>query len=327
MKLSEVRKLSESFASIRSPAELQRTDALLLSLGIDPTNLYQELEMESRFVDTHRDITWANGHVNLHSHTFVEMLCCVNTCGVEYLIGAERYRLQKGDIIMIPPGVSHRPLLPDAMSEPYIRDVLWIDPDFLKNLYQTFPDEWFYQISDSRLLRTAGTKWEYLSDIFRTGVTEAEQQKPGWETMVVGNTVQLLVHAGRAMLERTTQPLRAEAPELLDRVLAYIEENLSAHITLADTARRFYVSESTISHTFKEKMGTSFYRLITQRRLIAAKTRILEGVALEDVARQVGFGDYSGFYRAFKQEFGISPRQYRRLQDGQEPLSQSKMDL
>ena len=34
-----------------------------------------------------------------------------------------------------------------------------------------------------------------------------------------------------------------------------------------------------------------------------------------DVAEQVGFTDYSSFYRAFKQEYGISPRQYRKLQN------------
>ena len=315
MKLSDIRKLSQSLSALASPSELQRNTDFLETLGIDPNNLYQELEMDSRYVDTHRDITWSNAHVNLHSHTFVEILCCANTCGVEYLVGADRYRLQKGDIIMVPPGISHRPLLPESMTEPYVRDVLWVSPDFLNNLYQLFPDERIYRLTTSYLLRTAGTKWEFLQDLFHTGVEEAERRSIGWDALVAGNTVQLLVHLGRAMLDRSAKPLRAEEPELLDRVLAYIEEHLSDHITLADTAKRFYVSESTISHTFKEKMGTSFYRLITQRRLIAAKTLILGGTALEDVARQVGFGDYSGFYRAFKQEFGISPRQFRRLQE------------
>ena len=40
---------------------------------------------------------------------------------------------------------------------------------------------------------------------------------------------------------------------------------------------------------------------------------IEKGLLMENVAQQTGFGDYSGFYRAFKQEYGISPRQYRNL--------------
>ena len=84
-------------------------------------------------------------------------------------------------------------------------------------------------------------------------------------------------------------------------------------ITLEDTAKHFYVSVSTITQLFRQKMGTSFYRCVTQRRLIAAKVRIGNGESLEDVGRAVGFTDYSSFYRAFKKEYGITPRQYTQL--------------
>ena len=108
--------------------------------------------------------------------------------------------------------------------------------------------------------------------------------------------------------------MKAEQPELLDRVMAYIEKHLSEKITLSDVARQFYVSESTVSQLFRKRMGVSFYRCVTQRRLIAAKSLILEGMILELVAVQTGFSDYSSFYRAFKGEFGISPRQFRNQQ-------------
>lgn len=58
-------------------------------------------------------------------------------------------------------------------------------------------------------------------------------------------------------------------------------------------------------------MGTSFHRCLNQRQLIEAKASIAEGVLLESVGEQVVFSDYSTAYRAFKQEYGISPRQYR----------------
>ena len=93
--------------------------------------------------------------------------------------------------------------------------------------------------------------------------------------------------------------------------MAYIEQHLSEKISLNDVSRHFYVSESTISQLFRKKMGVSFYRCVTQRRLISAKNLILQDVLLEDVALQTGFSDYSTFYRAFRGEFGISPRQYR----------------
>ena len=40
----------------------------------DSVNIYQELEMSSRFVDTHRDVSQGGDGVQLHSHTFYEMI-------------------------------------------------------------------------------------------------------------------------------------------------------------------------------------------------------------------------------------------------------------
>ena len=102
--------------------------------------------------------------------------------------------------------------------------------------------------------------------------------------------------------------------ELLDRIMAFVEAHYTEEIRIGELSKQLFVSSSTVSHLFKEKMGVSFYRYVSQRRLIAAKTLIEKGQLLEDVAVQTGFADYSGFYRAFKQEYGISPRQYRNLQ-------------
>lgn len=180
---------------------------------------------------------------------------------------------------------------------------------------QLFPGHVDTGPKNTNLFRTAGTKWESLGELFRKGVQESERQSPGWEAAVIGNTVTLLTNLKRALLDRSTSPLRAETPELLDQVMAYMEEHLTEKITLLDVARHFFVSEATITLTFRKKMGTSFHRCLNQRRLIAAKTLISEGVLLESVGEQVGFADYSTFYRAFKQEFGISPRQYRKMQE------------
>lgn len=314
MKLDELKKITKHFqnsSELRNETLLQEA---LRELGLDPNNLYQELEMTSRYVDTHRDVTYANDLVQLHSHIFYEILFCRNNCGAEYLVGAERFRLQKGDIVLVPPGVSHRPLLPETMTAPYIRDVLWVSQEMTGLIRKILPPETPERLENGSLLRTAGTKWEYLGDMIHTGVSEAENKGTGWEAVVIGNTVSLLTQLKRAFSDAGTAAMRAEAPELLERAIAYIEDNLAGKITLSDTAHHLYVSESTISQTFRRRMGVSFYRCVTQRRLIAAKTLILQGIPLEQVGERVGFGDYSGFYRAFRQEYGISPRQFRKRQ-------------
>lgn len=313
MKLGELRKITQTLPKTAEATAQQTMYERILSLGLDPNTFYQELEMTSRYVDTHRDISYSNAYLHLHSHTFFELLYCRNSCGAEYLVGAERYRLQLGDIIFVPPGVSHRPLLPENLPEPYNRYVLWLSPEFMEKYAALFPYPFTEKQAGASMLRTDGTKWEFLGDLFRKGVQESEMQQDGWEAAVVGNTISLLTQIKRATDDRTAHTLEAEKPELLDRIMAFVENNYAKSITIDALAKAFFVSSSTISHLFKKTMGVSFYRYVTQRRLIAAKTMIEKGILLVEVAALAGFQDYSSFYRAFKNEYGISPRQYRNL--------------
>ena len=312
MKIDEVRKLSR-MQWPHTEEGYRQMQEYLKNQGIDPSNVYQELEMSSRYVNTHRDTSYTNATVNLHSHNYIEIIYCRTSAGVEYLIGSNRYRLQKGDIVYVPPGVSHRPILPEKMTVPYERDVLWISQEFSDYVQSMFPDDTVAQRDHSIPIRTAGTRWEFLEELFRAGVLEEESKRPGWEMSVLGNTLMIISNMKRAYIERSAGTMQAEKPELLDRITAYIERNFAEHITVDDLARQFYVSNSTISHLFKQKMGVSLYRYITQRRLIAAKLLITEKVPMEEISHRVGFVDYSTFYRAFKQEYGISPRQFSQL--------------
>ena len=313
MKLGALQQLAKAFPDFQPAQAQEQLQKYLLEMGLNPNMLYQEMEMTSPYVDTHRDTSYSNAHMQLHSHTFFELLYCCNSCGAEYLVGSERYRLQRGDIIFVPPGVSHRPLLPENMTEPYTRYVLWLSPEFMEWYAKLFSYPFTEKQAHASMLRTGGTQWESLREQFQKGVTESERRKDGWEAAVIGNTVTLLTQIKRATDDRTAKQLKAEKPELLDRITAFVETHYTEPVTVGDLARHFFVSSSTVSHLFKQKMGVSFYRYVTQRRLIAAKKLIEQGTLLENVASQTGFAEYSGFYRAFKQEFGISPRQYRNI--------------
>ena len=313
MKLDDLKLLASQHPYPMSQAGLADFQDHLRQLGLDPDHLYQELEMSDRNIQVHQDTSWPGAVSALHSHAFYEVLCCRSNCGAEYLVGAERFRLQKGDIVFVPPGVSHRPMLPEGMEEPYIRDVLWFSTDFVTLAERIFPNLTIPRTQHRGLLRTAGTPWEPLGDLLHSAVEETERQGTGWELAVMGIVMQFMARLKRAFLDESVS-MPAEKPELLDQAMAWVEANLTQRITLEDMAKQLFVSKSTLSQTFHYKLGVSVHRYLTQRRLIAAKTKILEGVSLEEVGAMVGFSDYSGFYRAFRQEYGISPRQFRKLQ-------------
>ena len=308
MKLDEISLLNRLYEE--DPAQFQTA---LHQNGIDLTSIYQELEMSSRYVDTHMDVSTGEHPVNLHSHSYYEMVYILSNSGTQYLVGTKRYLLQRGDIILVPPGIGHKPLFPSELAEPYRRIVIWFSNDFIEGIKYILPFDSLPKEERVFLLRTAGTSWDSIGKHFHVGLKEAQEKKEGWQVALYGNTMQILTLFWRAMQEPENRPPKTEKPELLDNVVSYIETHLHEKITLADTASRFFVSESTIGQTFQKKMHVSFYHYVTQRRLIAAKSMILEEANLELLGEKVGFTDYSTFYRAFKKEFGISPREYRNL--------------
>lgn len=241
------------------------------------------------------------------------MLYCDNSCGIEYLLGQNRYRLQRGDLIFTPPCVNHQPLLTGQLVQPCRRDVIWVSREFM-NPFRILPLHSAIDWDQPFLLRTAGTPWETLGENFHSSVQEATQRAPGWETFVAGNTMILLTQLARALAGQGGAVLaQAEEPELLEQVLSFIEAHMGEPVTLEDTARHFWVSESKISQIFRQKMGSSFHHCVTQRRLIEAKSLIVQGLPLSEVQGRVGFSDYSTFFRAFKREYGISPSEFREI--------------
>lgn len=288
----------------------QEFQAALLAAGIPSVNFYQEMEMYSRYVNAHMDENRCGDIVQLHSHSFYEILY-TQSGRIQYLLGDERYSLKQGDIVFVPPGLSHRPLITEPLEEPYRRYVLWISAEYIEQIRSISPDENIVP-SEGKILRTSGTSMgELLHRHFRQAVDENSGKASGWQCALYATALQTLVQLHRAFCDIRAHTPAAEKQELLDDVLAYIKGSLSEKITLKNTARRFLVSESTISQLFRKRLGVSFYHCVTQYRLIEAKNLITDGEPPGSVYGSVGFADYSAFYRAFKQEYGMSPREYR----------------
>ena len=313
MKLAELmRQIQQaSFSESDMMALKEKCDAL----GIHLENIYQELEMNSAYADSHRDISRGPGLVRPHSHSFYELIYCTECDNIQYIVGTERYRLQRGDVIWIPPGVSHCPLFPAVMKRPYERIVLWVNAERMTKFFQQCPELKLQQDLSCRhyLLRTAGMQQEReLRNAFQRGCRESERRQPGWEIALYGNTNLLLPLLIRAMSGRGEQPLQ-EKTELLDDLLAYVSAHLQERITVSDTARNLHVSESTVTHICSQRLGMSFYRYVTQQRLDRARQLMLESGDLGTVAEKAGFCDYTAFFRAFKREYGLSPSEYRKI--------------
>lgn len=313
MENDKIRKLMELYHRSTTPEGRAYAEKKILEQGLTLEKIHQMVRMDNPYLEAHRMEGLWNLSTPVHSHGFGEIICCLSNCGLEFLAGKERFLLQRGDIVLVPAGVSHSTLQHGSLDRNFSGYLLWVSGEYGRFLGEQSPHFRFGEDARCTVLRTAGTPWEYICEMFRGITQEAEFRMPGWESAVNGLMTLLMTQVGRAAMDLGQAPQQGNKPELLDVILAYVDSALGEKITLENTASRFWVSQSTITHLFHEKMGISFYKYVTQRRLAEAKNLIREGMPMEKVATRVGFGDYSAFYRAFKQEFGISPRDFRTL--------------
>ena len=109
---------------------------------------------------------------------------------------------------------------------------------------------------------------------------------------------------------KRAESILTEHMDKLKLVLEYIGEHFCEELSLDSLAERFYVSKYHLSHTFQSAVGTSVYRYIILKRLLMAKQMLAGGIPAGVVCRSCGFKDYANFFRAFKSEYGISPKAY-----------------
>ena len=123
--------------------------------------------------------------------------------------------------------------------------------------------------------------------------------------------VQALTTINRLVAESPkNSELRDKSDSVVADVLNYINDHFSEDLSLDLLANKFFISKYHLSREFNRLVGTSVYRYIIQKRLAIARLLMGQGVPSTTVYQQCGFGDYSNFYRAFKAEYQISPKEY-----------------
>ena len=250
--------------------------------------------------------------VTLHHHDFYEVYFFLSG-NVQYNIESRSYLLTPGDVLLISPMELHQPMF-GAEHREYERVVLWIDKQFLEgfNLQEQSLTDCFNTASShhSNLLRPEGVQRQFLMFLLEQLISENAIEDPYREISSMAYLAQILVALNRLARQQRKDDLTAEPDSVVYNVLIYINEHYSENLTLDDLANRFFVSKYHLSREFQRLVGTSVHRYIVQKRLVMAKQMLSAGKPSSEVYQSCGFGDYSNFYRAFKAEYQISPKEY-----------------
>jgi AraC-like DNA-binding protein len=115
---------------------------------------------------------------------------------------------------------------------------------------------------------------------------------------------------------RGGEPSRASFPAAearVTRIVRTIDSRPDAEHRLDRLAREAKLSRYHLIRVFQQVTALTPHQYILRARLRRAATRLLlEPARVLDIVLDCGFGDVSNFNHAFRAEFGVSPRSYRK---------------
>jgi len=258
-------------------------------------NMFQFVHQE---IDFSHKLDYASSpkdEYSKHMHSFYELLFFVRG-DVDYHVESETRHLKGGDIILMNPGKYHFANANHNVS--YERYVLKFPTryvpeslaDRLKNAYPFF--------SSNRYVESIVKGLDGLYDLFNDG---------DMYLMSRSKIVEILVYLANV---RQGSP-EFKNDDIISTIIDYIQGHLQEGLTLESIANDLHYSELYLSNQFKKTMRCSLMKYIRSKKIILAQALIKEGKKAIDVAEELGFNDYSTFYRTYVKITGVSPAEDR----------------
>ncbi|KAM3092844.1 helix-turn-helix domain-containing protein [Phormidesmis sp. 146-35] len=99
----------------------------------------------------------------------------------------------------------------------------------------------------------------------------------------------------------------------LERVIDYMQANLTQDLSILDLATLTRMSESHFSRSFKQFVGTTPYQYLMQQRVERAKQLLKQrSIAISDIALDCGFANQTHLTKVFRQMAGVTPKAYQK---------------
>lgn len=265
----------------------------------------------------------AHAPISSHAHEFIELAYVAEGNGTHSYKG-ESFRIVAGDVFMIEPGAEHAYQVSEGSSL-LVYNVLFV-PSLLKAelemLSEVTPFVDFFYVEP--FLRSAVHFQSHLRlDIYEQlemkslldhVVAEFKSKKLGYRIVTKTRLIELFVFLSRcfAIHQAPSPSFRAEA-NMLVRICEFIEQHYVQPLTLHQVSQLCGMSPSAFTLKFKQHTGKTFIEYRNEIRIRIAAHRIEHTEdKMMTISQDVGFDDLSFFNKLFKQQYGISPGQYRR---------------
>lgn len=247
-----------------------------------------------------------------HTHDYYEFYLFLEG-DLDLEISGHARPLYPGDMVLVPPGVSHHALM-HSSDRPYRRFVLWVSQEYVARLLKESPDYVFLM----QRAATSGRCYYHFHEAEFSSIQsrlirlleEFHSNRYGRNAAVYLALNDLLLYMNRIIYERE-HPVVSGSGDLMQEITLFIDEHLTEDLSLDVLANHVCLSKYYIAHYFKDSLGISIHQYITKKRLQSCSEAIAAGSDITRTFDEYGFRDYSSFYRMFRKEYGMSPREYQ----------------
>lgn len=225
-----------------------------------------------------------------------------------------------GESVIVPPNELMKIDFPEAeMQNPTQCIALSISKEMIENTFdllnERFPDkmlseEWGLDLTNFHLINTQDLS-EIINRFIRIGVKERSKEKDVIASLALKELlIRLTQTQARKLLQNTYKQLASS--NRLGHVVDYIKNNIRENLTLENLSAQACMSKAHFSRSFKNELGLSPMEYILKERLTLAKNFLRSAnYQIQEVCYMSGFNNVTYFIRAFKAEFGATPKVFQ----------------
>ena len=240
----------------------------------------------------------------MHSHNVYEIYLFLEGKS-DYLVEGNKYRLRKGDLMIMRRGELHINSIRSDLT--YKRCFVQFD---ITALLEELDSLYLLDFFDKRPL---GEYNHYPAKDFPDNHWQSYLQAICNATSKSEKLCYLLPflnELNKCFSRLSALPANKE-PNSVAEICKYINKDLTQELSLEQLSTQFYISKTHLNRLFKAHVGTTVGQYINLKRLFLGRELLQNGVPPTDAYSKCGFHDYTTFYRAFKKQFGHSPKEMK----------------
>ena len=248
----------------------------------------------------------AGYHFKGEKHNYFE-LTYVDRGTLSTTVEGKRYELKEKELMIYGPGQFHTQDIPEGCSCSYVTIIF----DMETVVYDE--ESTHYEL----LLNKVFGYDKKIYTLIKTFVTESTSQIPYMNSLMLcllQETIIRLLQSefiGKKNDRPVTGARQHYQDELLEKILAYIDETIYEPLSIAELCQKFSMSRSSLQILFKENMDISPKKYINEMKLEKSRQMICENkYTISEIALMLGFNSIHYFSRAFTQKYHMAPSEY-----------------